>query len=99
MSYIDAMVALTDVDRIKALAKGEKIERQILKMDEKKSFFEYVGFVDQNYKDTVFWLTENTKNETLETIQKWTLGWRIEMQQRILKRLQNESERSNRRSE
>lgn len=93
------MVALTDVDRIKALAKGEKIERQILKMDEKKSFFEYVGFVDQNYKDTVFWLTENTKNETLETIQKWTLGWRIEMQQRILKRLQNESERSNRRSE
>lgn len=73
------------------MAKAEKFERKIEQGLEKTSFFDYVQLVDKQYKDTVFWLMEHSKNETLDTISRWTLGWRVEIQQRIADRLQAES--------
>ena len=82
------------LERIKKKAKAEKLESRIFRQ-EKQSFFQYVIETDKNYKDVIFWLLENSKNETLESIQKWTLGWRVEMQQRIAKRIQDELNRRN----
>lgn len=87
---MDVLAAQTTEERIKAEAAAEKLELKILKQEDKKSFMDYVLETDKNYKDTVFWLMEHTKNENLQTISNWTLGWRVEIQQRILKRLSEE---------
>lgn len=94
LAYIKVLETRDAAERIKYNAKIEKLEQRLLQQ-EKQSFFKYVIETDNNYKDVLFWLLENSKNETLESIQHWTLGWRVEMQYRIVKRIEDEIRRRN----
>jgi len=67
-------------------AKIEREERQLLQ-EKKITFAESVSITDRDYKDKAFWLLENSKNLTIESIQNMTFGWALEFEKRLIKKL------------
>lgn len=74
------------IKKTKVRAKIEKRERQLLQ-ERKNTFAESVVMADRDYKDKVFWLVENSKNLTVESIKNMTLGWALEFEKRLIKKL------------
>jgi hypothetical protein len=52
--------------------------------------------IDQDYKDKVFWLAENSNSETMLSIKNFTLGWALEYEKRLIKKLNDKARRSKR---
>jgi len=74
------------VKKTKIRAKIEEKVRQLLQ-EEKLTFVESVVKIDSEYKDKIFWLSENGKNITMNTIKNMTLGWALEFEKRLIKKL------------
>jgi len=85
--------------RFDKIAKAESIERALIDQNEFLTFSEFVNRQDENYNDRVFWIEENSKNETSETIRKWTLGYRLRFEKRLNKKLRDDKARSRKRSD
>ena len=85
--YIDALREKDGVKKAVILAKIERTERTLLTKDEKLTYKEQVIKTDQEYKDKVFWLAENSKSETMATIKSFTLGWAVEYERRLIKKI------------
>lgn len=92
--YIDVLKEKDRSKRFKLKAKVEGVERKIDKMEEASTFSQKVVDTDQKYRDRVFWITENSKNETHESVKGWTLMERIEIEKRLIKK--NDEARRNR---
>ncbi len=90
--YIDLLREKDIHKRMEIKGKIEGREATIGELEEKKTFMQYVVDTDQKYRDRVFWITENSKNETHESVRKWTLIDRVEIEKRLI----NELERRNR---
>ena len=58
------------------------------------TFKEYVTLKDKEYHDTVFWITENSKNETHETVKRFTIKERVEITSRLIKKIDAENRRN-----
>jgi len=76
------------IKKTKVRIKIEKTIRQLLQ-EEKLTFSENVVKTDREYKDKIFWLLENSKNITLDTIKKMTLGWALEFEKRLIKKIKD----------
>jgi len=74
------------IKKTKIRANIEKTERQLLQ-EKKFTFAENVTIIDNEYKDKIFWLSENGKNMTMDTIKNMTLGWALEFEKRLIKKL------------
>lgn len=74
------------VKKTKIRAKIEEKIRQLLQ-EEKLTFVENIIKTDSEYKDKIFWLSENGKNVTMDVIKNMTLGWALEFEKRLIKKL------------
>lgn len=74
------------IKKTKIRANIEKIERQLLQ-EKNFTFAESITITDNEYKDKIFWLSENGKNITMDTIKNMTLGWALEFEKRLIKKL------------
>ncbi len=92
--YIDILREKDRRKRLKLKAKVESIEQKIEKLEQKMTFTQSVVDTDQKYRDRVFWITENSKNETYESVKGWTLMERVEIEKRLIE--QNEIKNRNR---
>ena len=79
------------IKKTKVRAKIEKKERQLLQ-ERKYTFAESVVMADRDYKDKTFWLLENSKNLTIESIRNMELGWALEFEKRLIEKLKPKSE-------
>ena len=61
----------------------ERSELTLINRNNKTTYIESILKTDQDYKDKVFWLVENSSGETAESIRKFTLGWATEYQKRL----------------
>jgi hypothetical protein len=84
--YVEMLKEEDTVKKTKLKAKIEEKTRQLLQ-EEKLTFIESVIKTDSEYKDKVFWLSENGKNITMDTIKNMTLGWALEFEKRLIKKL------------
>lgn len=95
--YIDYLRE-QDVDkRISILQKIEDREQTLFEKEQAKSFAEYAVDIDKQYHDRVFWMTENS-GMTLEDVKRLTLRERIEFQNRLIKKI-NDQNRSYKQSQ
>jgi len=76
------------IKKTKIKAKIERKERQLLQ-EKKLTFAENIIKIDQDYKDKIFWLIENSKNLTIESIKNMTLGWALEFEKRLIKKIKD----------
>jgi len=84
--YVEMLKEKDIIKKTKIRAKIEVNERQLLQ-EKKITFAESVSITDRDYKDKIFWLLENGKNLTMESIQNMTLGWALEFEKRLIKKL------------
>jgi len=84
--YVEVLKEEDIVKKTKIRAKIEEKVRQLLQ-EEKLTFVESVVKIDSEYKDKIFWLSENGKNITMNTIKNMTLGWALEFEKRLIKKL------------
>lgn len=89
--YIDILKEKDWKKRLKLKAKVESIEQKIEKLEQKMTFTQYVVDTDQKYRDRVFWITENSKNETHESVKGWTLMERIEIEKRLIQQIETKN--------
>jgi len=82
------------IKKVKIKTKIEKKIRQLLK-EEKLTFNENIIKTDSEYKDKIFWLSENSKNITIDVIKKMTLGWALEFEKRLIKKIRDAKTGSN----
>jgi len=92
--YIKVLKEKDKIKRLKLKAKVETIERTLANMEQKMTFTQYVVDTDQKYRDRVFWITENSKNETQESVKSWTLMERVEIEKRLIQKIDEEARRS-----
>lgn len=85
------------IKKTKIRAKIEEKTRQLLQ-EEKLTFAENIIKTDSEYKDKIFWLSENSKNITMDTIKNMTLGWALEFEKRLIKKIKDAKTGSNTRS-
>jgi len=64
-----------------------------MERNEKLTYTEQVIKTDQEYKDKVFWLAENSNSETMLSIKNFTLGWSLEYEKRLIKKLNDKAKR------
>jgi len=89
--YVEMLKEKDIIKKTKIRAKIERNERQLLQ-EKKFTFAENVSIIDRDYKDKSFWLLENSKNLTIESIQNMTLEWALEFEKRLIKKLKPKSE-------
>ena len=65
-------------------------------METVRSFAEYVVNVDKIYRDRCFWIVENGKGETTESVKKFTIRDRIEIEKRLSDKIDAENRRNKR---
>lgn len=85
------------IKKTKIRAKIEEKTRQLLQ-EEKLTFAENIIKTDHEYKDKIFWLSENSKNITMDNIKNMTLGWALEFEKRLIKKIKDAKTGSNTRS-
>jgi len=89
--YVEMLKEKDIIKKIKFKAKIEEKTRQLLQ-EEKLTFVESIVKTDSEYKDKVFWLSENGKNITMDTIKNMTLGWSLEYEKRLIEKMRPKSE-------
>lgn len=85
------------IKKTKIRSKIEEKTRQLLQ-EEKLTFAENIIKTDHEYKDKIFWLSENSKNITMDNIKNMTLGWALEFEKRLIKKIKDAKTGSNTRS-
>ena len=89
--YIDVLREEDTRKRLKLKAKVESLEQKIERLEQKMTFTQYVVDTDQKYRDRVFWITENSKNETHESVKGWTLMERVEIEKRLIEQIETKN--------
>ena len=91
--YIDVLREKDSGKRTIIYAKIERAERTLIQRHGKLTYTEQVMKTDQDYKDKVFWLAENSNSETMLSIKNFTLGWALEYEKRLIKKLNDKAKR------
>ena len=97
--YVGALREKDIIKKAEILAKIERTERTLLEKAERLTYKEQVIKTDQEYKDKVFWLAENSNSETIMSIKNFTLGWAVEFEKRLVKKINDRAKRDKQRRE